>query len=198
MDELVAGLVDRLRTVSLHQWLTKLVVALAGAALITVCAAATGAVLAGATPVVTAILLACLVIWPESIASIAFLGICALWWLLAWHGSIWATVPVAALIGLVHLLSALATGPLHAVVRLAALRFFGSRIGAYVLATLAVGSAIAALTTLPTSRYVAWLAVVAICVATLVATLVAGSIDEAGQVPEGIPDDEPYIPEDLT
>jgi heme A synthase len=87
---------------------------------------------------------------------------------------------------------------LHAVVRLAALRFFGSRIGAYVLATLAVGSAIAALTTLPTSRYVAWLAVVAICVATLVATLVAGSIDEAGQVPEGIPDDEPYIPEDLT
>jgi hypothetical protein len=197
MDEIVAGLIDRIRTVSLHQWLTKLVVALAGAALITVCATATGAVLAGATPVVTAILLVGLVIWPESMASIAFLAICALWWLLAWHGSIWATVTVAALIGLVHLLAALATGPAHAVVRLAALRFFGTRIGAYVLVTLGVGSAVAALTRLPTSRFVAWFALVAICVATLVATLVAGSIDEAGHVPEEILDDEPYIPEDL-
>jgi hypothetical protein len=197
MDELVAGLVDRIRTVSLHQWLTKLVLALTGAALITVCATATGSILAGVTPFVTAILLAALVIWPESLASIAFLAICALWWLLAWHGSIWATVPVAALIGLVHLLSALATGPAHAVVRLAALRFFGSRIGAYVLATLGVGSVLAVLTSLPTSRVVAWLAVVAICVATLVATLVAGSVDDAGHVPEDFLDDEPYVPEDL-
>ncbi len=197
MDEIVAGLIDRLRTVSLHQWLTKLVVSLAGTALIVVCATATGAVLSGATPGVTAILLAFLVIWPESIASIAFLAICALWWLLAWHGSIWATVPVAALVGLVHLLAGLATGPPHAVVRLAALRFFGTRIGAYVLATAGVGGVVAALTTLPTSRFVAWLAVVAISVATLVATLMAGSIDEAGQVPDEILDDDPYLPEDL-
>jgi hypothetical protein len=197
MSEYVAALIDRLRTVSLHQWLTKLVVALAGAALITVCATATGAALAGLMPVVAGVLLACLVIWPESIASIAFLGICAVWWLLAWHGSIWATVAVAALVGLVHLLAALATGPSHAVLRLAALRFFGSRIGAYLLATLVVGSGVAALTALPTSRYVAWLAVVAISVATLVATLVASINEVAGQVPEKILDDEPYLPEDL-
>jgi hypothetical protein len=197
MDELVAGLIDRIRPVSLHQWLTKLVLALTGTALITVCAAATGAVLAGATPTIAAILLALVVLWPESMAPIAVLGFSAVWWLFAWHGSIWATVPVAALVGLVHLLAALATGPAHAVVRLAALRFFGSRIGAYVLATAGVGSVLAALTMLPTSRYVAWLAVVAICVATLVATLVAGSIDDAAVVPEMPDDDEPYLPEDL-
>ena len=197
MDELVAGLIDRIRTVSLHQWLTKLVLAFAGAALIVVCAAPTDALLAGATPTVAAILLAVVVLWPESMATIAFLGFCALWWLFAWRGSIWATVPVAALVGLVHLLAALATGPAHAVVRLAALRFFGSRIGAYVLATAAVASVLAALTALPTSRYVAWLAVVAICVATLVATLVAGSVDDAAVVPEMPDDDEPYLPEDL-
>ena len=85
MAEYVAELIDRLRTVSLHQWLTNLVVALAGAALIAVCALATGSVLAGATPAVAGLLLACVLIWPESIASIAFLGICSLWWLLAWH-----------------------------------------------------------------------------------------------------------------
>lgn len=197
MTEYVAALIDRLRTVSLHQWLTKLVVALAGAALITVCATATGAALAGLMPAVTGVLLVCLVIWPESVASIAFLGICAVWWLLAWHGSIWATVAVAALVGLVNLLAALATGPSHAVLRLAALRFFGSRIGAYVLATLAVGGCVAALTVLPTPRYVAWLAVVAISVATLVATLVASINEVAGQVPEDVLDDEPYLPEDL-
>jgi hypothetical protein len=198
MSEFVAALIDRLRTVSLHQWLTKLVVALAGAVLITVCATATGAALAGLMPLVAGVLLVCLVIWPESIASIAFLGICAVWWLLAWHGSIWATVAVAALVGLVHLLAALATGPSHAVLRLAALRFLGSRIGAYLLAILAVGGGVAALTTLPTSRYVAPLALVAICVATLVATLVSGSVDEAGQVPDEILDDEPYLPEELS
>ena len=198
MAELVAELIDRLRTVSLHQWLTKLVVALAGTALIAVCALATGSVLAGATPAVAALLLACVLIWPESIASVVFLGVCAVWWLLAWHGSIWATVPVAALVGLVHLLAALATGPSHAVVRLAAVRFLGSRIGRYVLATVAVASAVAALSALPTSRYVAWFAVVAICVATLVATLVAGSLDEAGQVSEEPLDDEPFIPETLS
>jgi hypothetical protein len=197
MDELVAGLIDRIRTVSLHQWLTKLVLALAGAALIVVCAVPTDALLAGATPTIAAILLAVVVLWPESMATIAFLGFCALWWLFAWHGSIWATVPVAALVGLVHLLAALSTGPAHAVVRLAALRFFGSRIGAYVLATAAAASMLAALTTLPTSRYVAWLAVVAICAATLVATLVAGSVDDAAVVPEMPEDDEPYLPEDL-
>lgn len=198
MAELVAELIDRLRTVSLHQWLTKLVVALAGTALIAVCALATGSVLAGATPAVAALLLACVLIWPESIASVVFLGVCAVWWLLAWHGSIWATVPVAALVGLVHLLAALATGPSHAVVRLAVVRFLGSRIGRYVLATVAVASAVAALSALPTSRYVAWFAVVATCVATLVATLVAGSIDEAGQVSEEPLDDEPFIPETLS
>ncbi len=198
MAEYVAELIDRLRTVSLHQWLTKLVVALAGTALIAVCALATGSVLAGVTPAVTGLLLACVLIWPESIASIAFLGICSLWWLLAWHGSIWATVPVAALIGLVHLLAALATGPSHGVVRLAAVRFFGSHIGGYVLATAAVASVVVALSTVPTSRYVAWAAVVATCVATLVATLVAGSIDEAGHVVVDEPlDDEPFVPEDL-
>ena len=172
-------------------------VALAGAALIAVCALATGSVLAGATPAVAGLLLACVLIWPESIASIAFLGICSLWWLLAWHGSIWATVPVAALIALVHLLAALATGPSHAVVRLAAVRFFGSRIGWYVLATAAVASVVVALSAVPTSRYVAWASVVATCVATLVATLVAGSIDEAGHVPDEPIDDEPFVPEDL-
>ena len=198
MDELVAALIDRIRTVALHQWLTKLVVALAGAALITVCATVTGAVLAGATPAIAAIILAFLVLWPESMASIAFLGFCAIWWLFAWHGSLWASVPVAALLGLVHLLAALATGPRHAVVRLAAVRFLATRIGAYVLVTAAVGSAVAALTTLPTSQWVAWLAVVAISVATLVATLVAGSIDEAGQVPEEIPEDEPFLPPELS
>ena len=197
MAEYVAGLIDQLRTVSLHQWLTKLVVALAGAALIAVCALATGSVLAGGTPTVAGLLLACVLIWPESIASIAFLGICSLWWLLAWHGSIWATVPVAALIGLVHLLAALAPGPPHAVVRLAAVRFLGSRIGGYVLATAAVACVVVALSAVPTSRYVAWAAVVATCVATLVATLVAGSIDEAGHVAEEPLDDEPFVPEDL-
>ena len=197
MAEYVAELIDRLRTVSLHQWLTKLVVALAGAALIAVCALATGSVLAGATPAVAGLLLACVLIWPESIASIAFLGICSLWWLLAWHGSIWATVPVAALIALVHLLAALATGPSHAVVRLAAARFFGSRIGGYVLATAAVAGVVVALSAVPTSRYVAWASVVATCVATLVATLVAGSIEEAGHVPDEPLDDEPFVPEDL-
>jgi len=168
MDEIVAGLIDRIRTVSLHQWLTKLVLAVVGAALIVTCATVTGAILAGFTPVVAAIFLAGFILFPESIASIGFLGFCAIWWLFAWHGSLWATVPVAALIGLVHLLGALATGPTHAVVRLSALRFFGSRIAAYVLVTAGMGCAIAALTTLPTSRYVAWLAVVAVCVATLV------------------------------
>lgn len=197
MTELVAGLIDRIRTVSLHQWLTKLVVALVGAALVAVCASVTSGILAGATPLIAGILLLGLVIWPESILSIAFLGFSAIWWLLAWHGSIWATVPVAALVGLVHLLAALAMGPAHAVLRRPALRFFASRIGAYVLATLGAGSAIAALTTLPTSRYVAWLAVVAICVATLVATLVAGSVDEAAVAPELPEEDEPYLPEDL-
>ena len=197
MAEYIAELIDRLRTVSLHHWLSRLVVALAGAALITACATATGAVLAGLMPVVAGMLLVCLVIWPESVASVAFLGICAGWWLLAWHGSIWATVAVAALVGLVHLLAALATGPSHAVLRLTALRYFGSRIGVYVLATLGVSSAVAALTTLPTSRYVAWLAVVVISIATLVATLVASTIEEAGPVPEEVLDDEPYLPEDL-
>jgi hypothetical protein len=198
MDELVAALIDRIRTVNLHQWLTKLVVALAGAALIAVCDTATSAALAGATPVVAGIILAFLVIWPESIASIMFLGFCAVWWLFAWHGSIWATVPVAALVGLVHLLAALATGPRHAAVRLAAVRFFATRVGAYVLVTAGVGSAVAALATLRTAQWVAWLAVVSICVATLVATLVAGSIDEAGHVPEEFLEDEPYLPEDLS
>jgi hypothetical protein len=197
MAEYVAALIDRLRTVSLHGWLTKLVVALAGAAVIVVCALATGSVLAGVTPAVAGLLLACVLIWPESIASIAFLGVCSLWWLLAWHHSIWATVPVAAMIGLVHLLAALATGPTHAVVRLAALRLLVSRIGRYVLATAAVASVVVALSTVPTSRYVAWAAVVATCVATLVATLVAGSIDEAGHVVEEPIDDEPFVPEDL-
>jgi hypothetical protein len=197
MAEYVAGLIDRLRTVSLHGWLTRLVVALAGAAVIVVCALATGSVLAGVTPAVAGLLLASVLIWPESIASIAFLGVCSLWWLLAWHGSIWATVPVAALIGLVHLLAALATGPTHAVVRLAAVRFLASRIGRYVLATAAVASVVVALGTVPTSRYVAWAAVVATCVATLVATLVAGSIDEVGHVVEEPFDDEPFVPEDL-
>jgi hypothetical protein len=51
---------------------------------------------------------------------------------------------------------------------------------------------------LRSTQWVAWLAVVAICVATLVATLVAGSIDEAGQVPEESLEDEPYLPEDLS
>jgi len=73
MTEYVAGLIDRLRTVSLHHWLSRLVVALAGAALIAVCATATGAVLAGLMPAVAGVLLVCLVIWPESVASIAFL-----------------------------------------------------------------------------------------------------------------------------
>ena len=198
MAEIVAELIDRIRTVSLHQWLTKLVVALAGTALIAACALATGSVLAGVTPSVAALLLACVLIWPESIASVAFLGVCSVWWLLAWHGSIWATVPVAALVGLVHLLAALATGPSHAVVRLSAVGFLGSRIGRYALATVVVASAVAGLSALPTSRYVAWFAVVAICSATLVATLVAGSIDEAGQVPEEPFDDEPFIPESLS
>ena len=197
MDEYVAALIDRLRTVSLHQWLTKLVLALAGVALIAVCDSATSAALAGATPVIAAIILAFLVMWPESMASITFLGFSSVWWLLAWRGSIWATVPVAALVGLVHLLAALATGPPHAVVRLAAVRFFATRLGAYVLVTAGVGSAVAALTMLRTSQWVAWVAVVAICVATLVATLVAGSIDEAGHAPDEILDDEPYLPEDL-
>src|SRR5664279_4704915 len=140
MAEYVAGLIDRLRTVNFHQWLTKLVVALAGAALIAVCALATGSVLAGATPAVAGLLLACVLIWPESIASIAFLGVCSVWWLLAWHGSIWATVPVAALVRLVHLLASVAVRPPYALVRLAAVRFLGSRIGGYVLATAAVSS----------------------------------------------------------
>ena len=198
MDELVAALIDRIRTVTLHQWLTKLVLALAGAALIAVCDSATSAALAGTTPVIAAIFLAFLVRWPESVASILFLGFCAVWWLFAWHRSIWVTVPVAALVGLVHLLSALATGPRHAVVRPAALRFLGTRIGAYVLVTAGVGGAVAALTTLPTSRWVAWVAMVAICVATLVATLVAGSVDEAGHAPEEPLDDEPFLRDDLS
>lgn len=197
MDELVAGLIDRLRTVSLHQWLTRVVVALAGTALIAVCASATGGVLAGAIPVFTGILLACVLIWPESVASILFLATCSLWWLFAWHGTLWATVPVAMLVGLVHLLAALATGPGHAVVRLSALRFLAPRTGLYLLATGAAASAVTALGTFPTSRYVAWLAVVAICVATLVATLVAGSIDEAGHVEEDLEEDEPYLPDEL-
>jgi hypothetical protein len=198
MAEYIAGLIDRLRTVSLHHWLSRLVVALAGVALIAVCATATGAVLAGFMPTVAGILLVCLVIWPESVASIAFLGLCAVWWVLAWHGSVWVTVPVAALVGLVHLLAALATSPSHAVLRFTALRFFASRTGVYLLATLAAGTVLAALTTLPTSRYLSWLAVVAISVAALVATLVASGIEEAGQVPEKVVDDEPYLPEDLS
>ncbi len=197
MDELVAGLIDRLRTVSLHQWLTKLVVALAGTALIVVCATATGAVLAGTTPTVAGLLLACLLIWPESVASVLFLAACAVWWLFAWHGSLWASVPVAVLLGLVHVLAALTTGPAHAVVRLSALRLLGSRIGVYLLATAVAGGVVAGLSTLPTARYVAWLAVVAICAATLVATLVAGTVDEAGHVEDELGEDEPYLPDEL-
>ncbi|MBI4900508.1 MAG: hypothetical protein HY829_08535 [Actinobacteria bacterium] len=197
MDEIVAGLIDRLRTVSLHQWLTKLVVALAGTALIVVCATATGAVLAGTTPVISGLLLACVLIWPEAMASIAFLAVCCLWWLFAWHGTLWATVPVAVLVGLVHLLAALAVGPGHAVVRLSALRFLSSRLAAYLLATAAAAGIVVALSSLPTSRYVAWLAVVAISAATLVATLVAGTVEEAGQVEEEPFEDEPFLPDDL-
>jgi hypothetical protein len=162
-----------------------------------VCARATDALLAGATPTIAAILLAVLVLWPESMATIAFLGFCAVWWLFAWHGSIWATVPVAALVGLVHLLAALATGPAHAVVRLAALRFFGSRIGAYVLAT-AAGSAARC------PDHVADVAVrrVAGCGRDL--RRHARRHARGGQhrrrgtcLPEMPEDDEPYLPEDL-
>jgi hypothetical protein len=197
MAEIVAGIIDRLRTVSLHQWLIRLVVALVGAALIAVCTSVTGGVLAGATPVVTGVLLGAMLIWPESLASMAFLGICSVWWLIAWHGSLWATVPVAALLGLLHLFAALMTGPPHAVVRRAVLAFLARRVGLYVVAAIGAGSAVVVLSTLPTSQNVAWLAVVAVCAATLVATLVASSIAEAGQLPDDEFDDEPYVPEDL-
>ncbi len=197
MAEFVAGIIDRLRTVSLHQWLARLVLALAGTALIVACGVATGATLSGAMPVITALLLASVVIWPESIGTILFLGLGALWWLLGWHGSIWATVAMAALLGLVHILSAVVGGPPHSVIRGAVVRLLGTRIAVYVLVTAAVGAVVVALTAVPSARFVAWIAVVVVSVATLVATLVAGMTDEAGHPDDDLFDDEPYVREDL-
>lgn len=197
MVEFVAGVIDHIRTVSLHQWLIKFAVAIPGVVLIVVCANVTGGVLAGAMPFVAAVLLACLLIWPESVASLAFIGISSIWWLLAWRGSIWVTVLVAVLVGLLHLLAALATGPSHAVYRFAALRYFGVRIGLYALGTAIAASLVAVLSQLTVPRYVSWVAIVAICAGTLVATVVAGSVDETGQVSEDLADPEPNLPEDL-
>lgn len=197
MAELIAGIIDRLRTVSLHQWLAKLVIALVGGALIVVCTQATGGALAGVMPVVTALLLVTVLVWPESFGSIAFLGLTALWWLLAWNGSLWATAGVAVLVGLLHLLAAVAGGPSHSVIRLAAVRLVGGRLALYLLATGAVAAAVVGLTTVPTARVLAWVAVVVIAVGTLVATLVASAFDEAGQDQTELVDDEPYVRDDL-
>jgi hypothetical protein len=197
MAEFVAGIIDRIRTVSLHQWLARLVLALAGTALIVACSVSTDATLNGVLPSVTGVLLATLVIWPESIGTIAFLALTMLWWLLAWHGSIWATVAMAALVSLVHILSAVVGGPPHSVIRRAVVRLLSARIALYVLVTAAVGALVVALTAVPSARFVAWLAVVVVTVATLVATLVAGMTDEAGQPDDELLDDEPYVREDL-
>lgn len=198
MAELVAELIDRIRTVSLHQWLAKLVLALAGGALIAVCTLATGVTLAGVTPVVSSLLLLTVVIWPEAFGTIAFFGLTTVWWLLAWHGSLWATAGVAVLVGLVHLLTGLAGGPGHSVIRLAVLRFLGVRLAVYLLVTALVAVVLVALTAVPSARPVAWIAVVVVIVATLVATLVASATDEAGQVEQEFVEDEPYVRDDLS
>jgi hypothetical protein len=197
MAEFVAGIIDRIRTVSLHQWLARLVLALAGTALIVACSLGTDATLSGVMPAVTAILLATVVIWPESFGAIAFLVLTTLWWLLGWNGSIWVTAAMAALVGLVHILSALVGGPPHGVIRGVVVRLLGARAALYVLVTAAVAAVVVALTAVPTARFVAWVAVVVVSVATLVATLVAGMTDEAAQPVEDLLDDEPYEREDL-
>ena len=197
MAEFVAGIIDRIRTVSLHQWLARLVLALAGAALIVACSLGTDATLSGVMPMVTALLLATVVIWPESFGSIAFLALTMVWWLLGWSGSLWVTVAVAALVGLVHILSALVGGPPHGVIRGIVVRMLGARAALYVLVSAAVAALVVALTALPSARFVAWIAVVVVSVATLVATLVAGMTDEAAQPEEDLLEDEPYEREDL-
>jgi hypothetical protein len=198
MAEFIAGIIDRIRTVSLHQWLARLVLALAGTVLIVVCSVGTDATLSGALPVVTGILLATLVIWPESMGTIGFLALSSLWWLLAWQGSAWTTAAVAALVGLVHILSAVVGGPPHGVIRRAVVGLLGARIALYVLVTAGVGAVVVALSAVPSARFVAWIAVVVVTVATLVATLVAGMTDEAGHVDDDFLDDEPYVREDLS
>ena len=197
MAEFVAGIIDRIRTVSLHQWLARLVLALAGAALIVACSLGTDATLSGVMPMVTALLLATVVIWPESFGSIAFLALTMVWWLLGWSGSLWVTVAVAALVGLVHILSALVGGPPHGVIRGIVVRMLGARAALYVLVSAAVAALVVALTALPSARFVAWIAVVVVSVGTLVATLVAGMTDEAAQPEEDLLEDEPYEREDL-
>ena len=198
MAEFIAGIIDRIRTVSLHQWLARLVLALVGASLIVACSVGTDATLAGVLPSVTAVLLATVLIWPESFGTIAFLALTTLWWLLAWRGSIWVTVAVAALVGLVHILSAVVGGPPHSVIRRAVVRMLSARIALYVLVTGAVGAVVVALAAVPSARFVAWIAVVVVSVATLVATLVAGMTDEAGQPADELLDDEPYVRDDLS
>lgn len=198
MAEFIAGIIDRIRTVSLHQWLARIVLALAGAALIVACSVGTDATLSGALPVVTSVLLATIIIWPESIGTIAFLMLTILWWLLAWSGSIWVTVAMAALVGLVHILSAVVGGPPHGVIQRAVVRLLSARIALYVLVTAAVGAVVVALAAVPSARFVAWIAVVVVTVATLVATLVAGMTDEAGHPDDELLDDEPYVRDDLS
>ncbi len=198
MAEFVAGIIDRIRTVSLHQWLAKLVLAIAGGALIAVCTVATGVTLAGVTPVASSLLLLTVVIWPEAFGTIAFFGLTTVWWLLAWHGSLWATVGVAVLVGLIHVITGLASGPGHSVIRLAVVRFLGLRLALYLLVTASVGAVIVALAGVPSARPVAWIAVIVIVVATLVATLVASVAEEAGQVQPDLFDDEPYVRDDFS
>lgn len=198
MAEFIAGIIDRIRTVSLHQWLARLVLAIAGAALIVACSVGTDATLSGVLPVVTSVLLATVLIWPESLGTIAFLMLTILWWLLAWRGSIGVTVAMAALVGLVHILSAVVGGPPHSVIQRAVVRLLSARIALYLLATAAVGAVVVALSAVPSARFVAWTAVVVVSVATLVATLVAGLTDEAGQPADELLDDEPYVRDDLS
>lgn len=198
MAEYIAGIIDRIRTVSLHQWLARLVLALAGAALIVACSVGTDATLSGVLPVVTAVLLATVLIWPESMSSIAFLTLTILWWLLAWGGSIWVTVAMAALVGLVHILCAVVGGPPHSVIRRAVVRLLSARIALYVLATAAVGAVVVALAAIPSARFVAWIAVVVVTIGTLVATLVASMTDEAGQPDDELLEDEPYVRDDFS
>ncbi len=198
MAEFVAGIIDRIRTVSLHQWLARLVLALAGTALIVACSLGTDATLAGVMPVghrdpaghgrdLARVVRLDRASWRSRIV----------WWLLGWNGSLWVTVAVAALVGLVHILSALVGGPPHSVIRGAVVRLLGARAPCTCSRPQPSAAVVVALTAVPTARFVAWIAVVVVSVATLVATLVAGMTDEAGQPVEDLLDDEPYEREDL-
>lgn len=197
MVEFVAGIIDQIRTSSLHHWLARLALGFAGATLIGVCWLSTGATLSGTTPVISSVLLLTVMIWPESLATIAFLAFAAVWWILAWKGPIQATVAVAALVGLVHVLAAVVVGPPHGVVRGDAVAAVGRRIAAYLVAVVIVGAGVAALSSGHLPRAVAWVAVVLVSLGMLVATLVAGMTDEAAQADEEILDDEPFLPDEL-